>query len=209
MRGATQEPFGVCPEPTRFALRVTLSPQVALESFNTTHTINKLTFGDPPPAGHASSKHMAASTVLEGHHKTVQDTHAMHQARKKPHALGYDVGSCVTQHDAASFSPVLAEYLSMGREKQVATFYVKRSNVEIMWFQAPKSILWLQGYSVCMCFLRGALYLCASKYTISCAVPSCAFPQKGLPFLQQSATVFVMQYTVPLKLFVPHLRASY
>ena len=63
------------------ALRVPSSraPQVALESFNTTHTINTLAFGDRPPEGHASPKHVAASTVLEGHHKTVQDTHAMHQ----------------------------------------------------------------------------------------------------------------------------------
>eukprot|EP00904_Undaria_pinnatifida_P008970 jgi/Undpi1/5202/HiC_scaffold_2.g00484.m1 len=53
--------------------------QVALETFNTTHTINTLTFGEQPPKGHASAKHEAASTVLEGHHKTVQDTHAMHQ----------------------------------------------------------------------------------------------------------------------------------
>ncbi|CAM9773389.1 unnamed protein product [Laminaria digitata] len=53
--------------------------KVALESFNTTHTINNLTFGDQPPPGHASAKHEAASTVLEGHHKAVQDTHAMHQ----------------------------------------------------------------------------------------------------------------------------------
>ncbi|CAM9341257.1 unnamed protein product [Scytosiphon promiscuus] len=53
--------------------------KVALESFNTTHTINALTFGEEPPSGHASPKHISASTVLEGHHKTVQDTHAMHQ----------------------------------------------------------------------------------------------------------------------------------
>lgn len=57
--------------------------QVALESFNTTHTINTLTFGDSPPDGHASPKHVVASTVLEGHQKTVQDTHAMHQVRKE------------------------------------------------------------------------------------------------------------------------------
>lgn len=57
-------------------------PQVALESFNTTHTINTLAFGDRPPAGHASPKHMLASAVLEGHHKTVQDTHAMHQVTR-------------------------------------------------------------------------------------------------------------------------------
>lgn len=55
--------------------------QVALESFNTTHTINTLTFGDQPPPGHVSPKHVVASTVLEGHQKTVQDTHAMHQVR--------------------------------------------------------------------------------------------------------------------------------
>ncbi|CAM9207679.1 unnamed protein product [Hapterophycus canaliculatus] len=58
-----------------FAERV----RVALESFNTTHTINTLTFGEEPPSGHASPKHIDASSVLGGHHKTVQDTHAMHQ----------------------------------------------------------------------------------------------------------------------------------
>ena len=53
--------------------------QVALESFNTTHTIHSLILGEQPPAEHASPKHVAASTVLHGHQKTVLDTHAMHQ----------------------------------------------------------------------------------------------------------------------------------
>lgn len=53
-----------------------------MEKFNTTHTIQGLSFGHLPPFEHASSKHIAASTLLEGHHKTVQDTHAMHQVRR-------------------------------------------------------------------------------------------------------------------------------
>lgn len=56
--------------------------QMSLERFNTTHTIHSLSFGDQPPREYASSAgHMSTSSVLDGHHKVVQDTHAMHQVR--------------------------------------------------------------------------------------------------------------------------------
>lgn len=50
--------------------------QVALEYFNTTHTINTLSFGDRYLDGNGPSP---SSSVLEGHHKIVQNSHVMHQ----------------------------------------------------------------------------------------------------------------------------------
>jgi len=91
--------------------------QVALESFNTTHTINTLTFGDQPPPGHASAKHEAASTVLEGHHKTVQDTHAMHQVQTMPrdelyiHYLFHDKKRHPCHASGATPYPISSIYL--------------------------------------------------------------------------------------------------
>lgn len=54
--------------------------QMSLERFNTTHTIQSLSFGDQLPRDYASSvEHVSTSSVLDGHHKVVQDTRAMHQ----------------------------------------------------------------------------------------------------------------------------------
>ncbi|CAN0109434.1 unnamed protein product [Ectocarpus sp. 6 AP-2014] len=133
--------------------------QVALESFNTTHTINTLTFGDQPPPGHASPKHAVASTVLEGHQKTVQDTHAMHQyfLQLVPTVYRLDNGETVHSNQYSATEHLKHVHDGTSRGLPGVYFYYEVSPVQALVEEKRKGFL---------AFLTGACGVVGGVYTI-------------------------------------------
>eukprot|EP00903_Cladosiphon_okamuranus_P021822 g20066.t1 len=133
--------------------------QVALESFNTTHTINKLTFGDRPPDGHASPKHVVASTLLEGHHKTVQDTHAMHQYFLQLVPTVYQLSSGTTVHSNQYSATEHLKHVHAGFSRGLpgVYFYYQVSPVQALVEEKRRGFL---------AFLTGACGVVGGVYTI-------------------------------------------
>ncbi|CAM9961099.1 unnamed protein product [Pylaiella littoralis] len=133
--------------------------QVALESFNTTHTINKLTFGDQPPFGHASPKHITASTVLEGHQKTVQDTHAMHQyfLQLVPTVYRLSDGATVHSNQYSATEHLKHVYAGPSQDLPGVYFYYEVSPVQALVEEKERGVL---------SFLTGACGVVGGVYNI-------------------------------------------